>query len=41
MESVCCSAPIVGEVMDEGEDAVGVCSKCGEWAGVILEEGEE
>ena len=36
--SECCDAPIDGEILGEGEDAIAVCSKCGEWMGVYEED---
>jgi hypothetical protein len=33
--SECCSAPIRGEVIGEGDERIGLCSKCGEYMGVF------
>ncbi len=41
MLSNCCDAPIYGEVTGEGEDAVGLCSRCKEWANAYDEEEDE
>ena len=41
MLSSCCDAPIKSTVAGEGEDAVAICSKCGEWFGCYDETEEE
>ena len=31
MISECCGAPVYGEVLGTGRDAVGICGRCKEW----------
>ena len=38
MISECCGAPVVGEIMGEGKDAIGICSSCGDWMGCYDED---
>ena len=39
--SECCGASISSEILDEGKDAVGMCSACKEWSGIWDDEEEE